>query len=244
MSNTDTLTSFAIILLAAVIHASFQLSISVLTLLSGHTLGRKSAHQRLLRLTGGFILGAVVMTALLLTFTSFVLSVFIPHATPAIVWSASCGALAGVGVSVWLFYYKNIEQGTSLWIPRNFARYLVDRSKASKVTVEAFSLGLTSVISELLFIFAPIIITSLILIRLTPDLQLLGILLYSFVSLLPLFIVGILVGGGHKLSHIQRWRETNKSFLQFASGTGLLVLGAYIYVEKVVIVTIYASGNQ
>lgn len=42
---------------------SFQLSVSVLTLLSGHALGRKTAHARLLRLTGGFIIGAGVMKA-------------------------------------------------------------------------------------------------------------------------------------------------------------------------------------
>ena len=66
MGNFDIYGSFAIILLAALTHASFQLSVSVLTLLSGHALGRKTAHMRLLRLTGGFILGAGVMTVLLI----------------------------------------------------------------------------------------------------------------------------------------------------------------------------------
>lgn len=244
MGNFDTFTSFAIILLAAATHATFQLSISVLTLMSGHALGRKSAHARLLRLTGGFILGAIIMTVLLLTFSAFVLSVFLPATTPALVWAAGCGALFGVGVSVWLFYYKNKEHGTSLWIPRSFANYLGNRSKSSKVTAEAFGLGLTSVIAELLFIFAPIVIASLVLIRLPLDQQLIGIAAYSLVSLLPLLIVGSLIGSGHKLSRIQHWREANKSFLQFAAGTGLLVLGAYIYVEKIVVTTIYALGGQ
>ena len=244
MGNIDTFTSFAIILLAAAIHASFQLSISVLTLLSGHALGRRSARSRLLRLTGGFIIGAGMMTVLLLTFSSFVLSVILPSSTPPILWAIGSGALSGVGVSVWLFYYKNKNQGTSLWIPLGFARYLSDRSKSSKVTAEAFGLGLTSVVAELLFVFAPIIVASLVLIRLDPAQQLLGVLLYGLVSLLPLLLVGLLISAGHKLSHIQRWREANKSFLQFSAGSGLLLLGAYVYVEKVVVTSISAMGGQ
>ena len=244
MGNFDTFTSFAIILLAAAVHATFQLSISVLTLLSGHALGKKTAHHRLQRLVGGFIVGASVMTVLLLSFTAFVLNVFLPDSTPGYVWAISCGALAGVGISVWLFYYNNREYGTSLWIPRGFARYLNDRSKASKAAAETFGLGLTSIVAEVLFIFAPVVIASLVLIRLTPELQMAGIALYGLVSLLPLLLVSALISGGRKLSRIQQWRESNKRFLQFAAGSGLMVLGLYVYVEKIVVATVAAAGGQ
>jgi hypothetical protein len=158
-------------------------------------------------------------------------------------WAISCGAIVGVGISVWLFYYR-ANRGTSLWIPRGFAQFLAERSKHSKSTAETFGLGLTSVFAEALFVFAPITIAALVLVRLTPDLQLLGILLYSTVSLLPLLFVGLLIGGGHKLSYIQRWRESNKGFLQFAAGSGLLILGAYVYVERVIVTTVAATGGQ
>jgi hypothetical protein len=241
MTSFDTFTSFAIVLLAALIHASFQLSISVLTLLSGHALGRKTAHTRLLRLASGFILGATVMTVLLLSTSSFVLNAVLPTTIPVLAWSLCCGAVIGVALSVWFFYYRD-EPGTSLWIPRSLARHLGDRTKATKDAGEAFSLGLTSIISEIIFIFAPILVASLALIHLDPQLQLAGVLLYAFVSLLPLFVVGTLIGGGHKLSGIQRWRESNKHFLQFAAGTGLLVLGAYVYVNQVLVVSVAAAG--
>jgi predicted membrane protein len=243
MGNFDTSSSLAIILLAAVVHASFQLSVSVLTLLSGHALGRNTAHHRLLRLTSGFILGAGVMTILLLSSFAFVLSQLLQTGTPLILWAIVCGAVVGVGISIWLFYYRG-ERGTSLWIPRGFAQYLGSRSKSSKDAAEAFGLGLGSVFAELLFVFAPILIAALVLIRLTPEQQLLGVLLYSIVSLLPLILVGVMIGGGHKLSHIQRWRESNKGFLQFAAGSGLLILGAYVYVERVVVTTVAAMGVQ
>lgn len=243
MVGFDTVTSLAIIILAALVHASFQLSVSVLTLLSGHALGRQTAHRRLLRMTASFIFGAAVMTILLLTSSSYVLDAVLPGVTPMLLWAISCGAVIGVGISVWFFYYRD-EPGTSIWIPRSFARFLDTRSKKTKESAEAFGLGLTSVISELIFVFAPIIIASLVLIRLAPAWQLVGILLYGMISLLPLIIVGMLIGGGHKLSHIQRWRESNKRFLQFAAGSGLFILGFYVYVNQVFVLSISAAGVQ
>ena len=46
----DYITSFIMIALAATIHASFQLSISTLTLMSGHSLGTQQSHQKLVSL--------------------------------------------------------------------------------------------------------------------------------------------------------------------------------------------------
>lgn len=243
MDSFDTAASLAIVLLAALVHASFQLSISVLTLLSGHALGAKTAHHRLVRLQGGFIFGAGVMTVLLVSAAAFLLSVLVGTDTPRLLWAALCGAAVGVAVSVWLFYYRN-ERGTSLWIPRGFAYFLHDRAKATKSTGEAFGLGLTSVFSELLFTFAPVMIAALLLIHLRPELQLLGLLGYSGIVLLPLLIVGLLIGSGRKLSHIQQWREQNKYFLQFAAGSGLLVLACYVYVVQVFSVGVLAVGGQ
>ena len=236
------ISSFAIIAFAALIHASFQLSVSMLTLLSGHAIGSKTAHAKLVRLTSGFSLGVAVMTLLLLTFTAFVLQHSFGNQVPLLAWAVACGLLIGLGVAVWIFYYRR-EKGTSLWLPRGLARYLSDRTKSTKQSAEAFSLGLTSVIAELLFIFAPVVIAALVLIQLDPMMQLVGVGLYTIISLLSLLVVGALVGSGHKLSHIQKWREDNKNFLQFVAGGGLLVLGFYIYVEQIVTATAMAHGG-
>lgn len=236
------ISSLAIIAFAALIHASFQLSVSMLTLLSGHAIGSKTAHAKLIRLTGGFSFGVAVMTLLLLTSTAFVFQRIFNDTIPLIAWAVSCGILMGLGIAVWIFYYRR-ENGTSLWIPRGFARFLSDRTKSTKQSAEAFSLGLTSVLAELLFIFAPIVIAALILIQLSPTLQLIGIAIYTVISLLSLLVVGALVGSGHKLSHIQKWREENKHFLQFAGGGGLLVLGFYVYVDQIITVTAVAHGG-
>lgn len=225
--------SLVIITLAALIHASFQLSVSVLTLLSGHAIGAKHSQTRVQRLTFGFVTGVAVMTILALSFVSLVFLHLFGNNAPQLVWAIACGLLIGVGLAVWIFYYRR-EKGTSLWIPRSFARHLSDRSKATKSSTEAFSLGLTSVISELLFISAPLIISALVLIQLPGHWQLIGIGIYAVISLLTLLTVWVLIGSGHKLSSIQKWRESNKHFLQFAAGGALTVLGFFVYVTKLV----------
>ncbi len=228
----DIASSLAVVALAALIHASFQLSVSVLTLLSGHAIGAKKSQARILRLTFGYITGAAVMTLLLLSFVSLLfLHLFGSH-TPLIVWAIVCGLVLGIGIAVWLFYYRK-EQGTKLWIPRSFARHLTERSKATHYSSEAFSLGLTSVISELLFVIPSMAISALVLLELPAEWQLIGIAIYTLISLMGLLIVWALVGGGTSLSVIQKWRETNKRFLQFAGGSALVALGFFVYVSKI-----------
>lgn len=229
----DIPSSLAIVALAALIHASFQLSVSVLTLLGGHAIGAKRSPANVLRMITAFVAGSGVMTVLLLSFTSLILLHLFRGYTPMVAWASACGLLVGIGIAVWSFYYRR-ERGTSLWVPRSFARYLSERTKATQHSSEAFGLGLSSVIGELLFIAAPIIISSLVLIQLPSDWQLVGIGLYTIVSLLSLGIVWMLIGSGHRLSSIQKWRESNKYFLQFVAGSGLIILGLFVYVSTVV----------
>ena len=228
----DIVSSLAIVTLAALVHASFQLSVSVLTLLSGHAIGAKHSQARLLRLTFGFVGGVGVMTLLALSFISLIFLHLFGTEAPLFVWAIICGLLVGVGLAVWFFYYRR-EKGTSLWIPRAFATHLVDRSKATKSAAESFSLGLTSVVGESLFIIAPMAVSALVLVQLPGHWQLVGILIYSVVSLLTLGSVWVLIGSGHKLSAIQKWREDNKRFLQFAAGGALIILGLFVYVCKI-----------
>ena len=240
----DIFGSLAIVAFAGLIHASFQLSVSMLSLMSGHAIGAKRSHTKLMRLIGGFIFGAGVMTMLLISFAALVLlHIFGDKSAPELAWVVSCGLLLGVGVAVWLFYYRH-QSGTTLWIPRGAAAYLSERTKVTKRSAEAFGLGLTSVASELLFIIAPVAVSALVIIHLPPLWQLAGIGIYTAISLLSLLIVSVLVGSGHKLSTIQKWREKNKSFLQFCAGAGLLTLGFYLYVNQVLAMNAVSMGGM
>ena len=233
----DIIGSLSIITFAALIHASFQLSISVLTLLSGHAIGTKKSHSKLMRMTTSFVIGAGVMTLLLLSFISLVCLNTFRTEIPTIIWAIGSGLLFGVAASVWLFYYRK-EKGTTLWLPRSVAEYLTTRTKKTKLSAEAFGLGLSSVIGELLFLIAPLLVSALVLIQLPPLWQLAGIAIYSVISLSSLIVVWMLIGSGHALSRIQLWRETNKGFLQFAAGAGLILLGLFVYVNEVLVTAV------
>lgn len=233
--------TFIIITIAALIQASFQLSVSSLTLMSGHALGKKTAHMRLVGLCFSLIAGVFVMTVLLLTFAGMIFATLLPAATPLPVWAMVCGLALGVGVSVWLFYFRR-QKGTVLWIPRPFARYITDRAKATKNPAEAFGLGLSSVVGEIIFVIAPIIISALLIIRLDTPLQLLAVVLYSLIAVIPTLIVTIVIGGGRSISRVQKWREDHKKFLQFVAGSLLVLLGIYLYVDTVSIALALNGG--
>lgn len=229
----DTLTSLAIVGFAALIHASFQLSVSVLTLLSSHAIGAQKSQHRVKRLTTSFMFGAGVMTLLLLSFVSLIFLHIFGTNVPLLVWALVCGLVLGIGIAVWLFYYRRGSKGTELWIPRSFADFLNTRSKKTHQSAEAFSLGVTSVLAELIFIVPTLAIAALVLLGLPSMWQLVGIALYTSISLLGLLIVWSLISRGNSLAPIQKWRIENKGFLQFSSGSALIVLGFFVYVSKI-----------
>lgn len=229
----DITVSLSIIALAAFIHSSFQLSVSVLTLLSGHTIGAKKSHAKLVKLTTSFILGVGTMTVLLLSTISLLLLQLFGPKPPQIVWASGCGLLVGLAFLVLLFYFRQ-EKGTTLWVPRSIAHYLTERTKATKLSAEAFGLGLSSVFGELLFIIAPLIISALVLIQLEPTWQLIGLSMYAIISLLTLIIIWVIVCKKHNISKVQRWREANKNFIQFISGTSLIILCFFVYAYEII----------
>jgi hypothetical protein len=184
-------------------------------------------------MTASFVIGAGVMTVLLLSFLSLLTINSFGGNVPKLIWALSCILAAVVALYVWLFYYRR-DNGTSLWIPRGLATYLTNRTKSTTLSAEAFGLGLSSVIGEIIFIIAPLFISALALIQLPAIWQLLGIGIYAFISMLPLITVWALIGGGHKLSQIQKWRESNKNFLQFAAGAGLIILAIFVYVSEII----------
>lgn len=225
--------SLAVIIFAALIHACFQLSVSVLTLLSANVIASKKSHAKLLGVASSFVFGAGFMTLLLLALATLIFTILYDNEAPLLVWAGACGLLIGVGISVWLFYFRR-EKGTTLWVPRGVAKYLSERTKAVTLNAEAFGLGLSSITAETLFIIAPIVISALAIIGLPPMWQLIGLSTYVVVSITSLLIVSIAIGGGHSLGKIQKWRENNKHFLQFTAGAGLIILSIFIYVNEIV----------
>ncbi len=222
-----------IIAFAGLLHASFQLGVGLLTLLSGHSLGSRRSFARLMRLNIAYVCGASLVTLLLFAGLSYVALLTLAEIMPA-AWLVVAFLNIAIGGSVIAFYYRR-GKGTGLWIPRPMADYLQDRTKKTKRSAEAFTLGAGSVLAEIPFLIAPVSVAVLAVIAepTHTNLQLGSFFLYCLIGLLPLIAIVLMVRAGHKISTIQQWRENNKLFLQYSAGAGLVILGVYVLVEKV-----------
>ncbi len=228
-------TGLLLVAFLAVLHASFQVATSVLTLLSGHSFVRSKAHRRLSSLNLAYIAGVFLATSLLIAGLTSAFVLWLPYDLINSLWLLLIGVAVTIGFMTMLFYYRD-GKGTKLWIPRVFARYLESRAKSTKNVIEAATLGIVSVFAELPFTAVLIVTTALVLANsVTLDDHLLIIGLYTLVAVLPLIVIASLLSAGHKLSHIQRWRESNKQFLQFASGAGLLAVAIFIWINYILL---------
>lgn len=218
----------SILIGSAVLHASFQVAISVLTSLSARHLGFNSSHTTLLKLTTSYMWGVAAAIVALLLSTTYLLS--LPQLSTSLLWAIVAGYSAAIGVVVLLFYYRS-GKGTALWLPREIATFLQKRVGKTNSMPESFALGLMTVVAELPFVIAPLAIAAMLLRGPSTVWHIVTIAAYTLITLLPLLYMITLVGGGIKLSRIQKWRETNKGFLQFAAGSGLIVVAGYVFVS-------------
>lgn len=209
-------------------HASFQLGVSVLTLLSSHVIGSAKSHTALLRLDSGYLLGVIVATfATFLSVSSVVDGLAISN--PLNVWLGLACISSAMGLLIVAFYYRRAK-GTTLWVPRLFAQYLSTRTKKTKSSIEAFVLGLATVVAELPFTLITFVLAAFLVRQQSDSAQLVAAGLYTLLVCLPLLVVAGLITSGHKISTIQKWREENKTFLQWSSGVTLVLIGVYLVV--------------
>lgn len=229
-----TISTLALIIFAAILHASFQLGASLLTLLSGHSLGKQRSKQHLASLNLSYIGGVFLASLLLLASLSYAATLMPDTLTVSTtLWTIVAFLNIVIGVCVMLFYFRR-RSGTQLWLPRIMAKYLTERTKKTKSSAEAFSLGIGSVIGELAFLIAPLSLMALVLVQKTPYAQVGGLVLYIVIATLPLLVVNAMINFGQPVSTIQRWRERYKYFLQYVAGSGLVIIGAYAFVNYVI----------
>ena len=212
---------------AVFVHACFQLSVSVLTRLSSHTIGAGKSQRRLLVLSLCYIVGVIVATSAATLGVAAKLTWIATFGGEWPVWLVT-GLLPLIGILTILFYYRR-DRGTKLWLPRPFIDYLMGRAKKTHSGIEAGMLGAATVVGELPFLLAPIGIVGLWISLFAPIEQWGSLsLLYAFVVSLPLVFLALYISSGHKISAVQNWRERNKTFLQWTSGIALILLDVYI----------------
>lgn len=223
----------ATISFAALLHASFQLGVSLLLMIGSHSIGAKRAPAKTIRLVLSYVLGVAISTTIIFASFGYAASLLFELITPLYGWIITASACVAIGGSVMLFYFRK-SGGTQLWLPRQFADYLGKQAKKATRVEEAFTLGVMSVLIELIFIAGPISVAILSAISLPAWGQAAGLALYVSLACLPLIILALRISNRGKISSLQRWREQNKRFLQYAAGSGLVVLGLYVFITEVV----------
>lgn len=225
LSTLATSPFFLIMCGAVFVHACFQLSVSVLTLLSSHTIGRRLPNNRLLTLSFWYILGVVVTITLLQLGIIAILRLVMAH-DGTFATAIPLGIAPLVAIVTVLFYYRR-GRGTRLWLPRPAADYITTRAKRTRSSVEAFALGVTTAITELPFALAPLAIVAFIFQGMSADSWLQLAIGYALAVCVPLIFVAFYISSGHKVSSVQRWREDAKEFLRWTSASMLVLLTIY-----------------
>lgn len=224
------ITAFIFIIITAGIHASLQLNASLLTLLGTGALARRASHKKLLRFSSAFIAGTITSNTLFLAFATLIITTLFTTPVAPVLWFTLALFLVACGLSVLFFYFRR-DKGTTLWIPRKFAKHISSHARSCESSIEAFSLGVISGVAELPFALALLFTAGTFITYLPTDLTISAVFVYTGVAALPIVAMLASVGGGKSFAIIQRWRTTHKRFLQSITGLSCILLGVYIIVE-------------
>jgi len=228
----DMVIPFAEVFLAALIHASMQLSLGALLLLYHASLG-KHIKKKTRSLVDSYIAGIGTMVFLGLGAVAFIMDRYFSEPLYPEELMIVIGMLVALAIAVWAIYYRR-GRSTELWLPRTVARFVDRRAKGTDSNTEAFSLGMLTSLAEMPFTLVLIIVASNSLMSLEPLEQLIALVLYVVISIIPPIVLRFAIRQGKTVVDIQRWRVKYKTFLRVLTGAGFLILGIFIFAFEVI----------
>lgn len=231
-TNTLMMAIWLPIVVAAIIQASFSLSLSVLTLLSGASLANRQPRRGHGALVASYVLGSMVVTAALFVLLAWLFRAIDYWSGDNVTLLVLISALMTAGFAVLLFYYRYDPKGTRLWLPRRFAKRLYAVTKQTHSNRGSFLLGGTAVLLELVFIIFPLMIAAYLAMGLDGSAYYSAMIVYTLLATSPLIILALLYARGRKIATIQRWRERNKRFLQLSAGIVMITLSIFLLVYE------------
>lgn len=223
----DVVIPVSTILLAALVHATLQISLGCLLLLY-HASKGKHVRKKTRHLVGSYISGIGIMSFLGVCAMCYVVT-NLWHGPLGKEWLLIIvGILSILTFGMWLFYYR-WGKGSELWIPRVVANFIDRRAKATANNTEAFSLGILTCFAELPFSLILFVVAANSVLELPGYLQLLLVACYSLLTVLPMLIMCFAFKKGRTVVEVQKWRVKHKNFLRIIAGVGFLVLAIFIF---------------
>lgn len=219
--------NIAIILLAGVTQATLQLSFGALILLFHASIG-KHRRRKTNILAKSYIVGTAAISFLSVGAVAFILGVLFDgnfdakHALMVLV-----GILFVSSIVMWRFYFRKGSR-TELWLPRSFAKFIGKRARETDDAIEAFSLGILSSFAEAPISLSLYVVAAYGILSLSGFWQIVGLLLYTALTILPLVILKTRIRNGNNVVEIQKWRVSNKAFLKHFSGWGFITLAVTV----------------
>ncbi len=220
-----------IIFLAGVVHASLQCDLGALLLLYHASLG-KHIKQKTRKLVSSYILGSALLICLILSTIIFLITTFAESSLSLSCLIVIAGVLFILALLIWFFYYKN-RRTTQLWLPQSVARHISNRAKFTENNIEAFSLGMLTAFAEMPFSFVLMLAAADSIALLPLKYQIVCVVAYTIIAILPLFILRISVKRGSTVVDIQKWRVRNKNFFKALSGFLFLTLAVFIVAFRI-----------
>ncbi len=221
------------VFLAAVVHASLQLQLGSLLLLYHASLG-KHVRAKTKHLVESYIAGLGTLIMLILAAGCFVMDRYFGSALYPEELMIVILMLLALAILTWVFYYRR-GRSTELWLPRTVARYIDRRAKQTDSNTEAFSLGLLTSLAEMPFTLVLFCVAANGILLLSDGYQLLALVIYVVIAILPAVILRIAVKRGQTVAEIQRWRVKHKTFFRVISGAGFLVLAIFLLAFEVIV---------
>lgn len=228
--------SLGLTLTVAIFIASLNLSLNSLTLMSGRALSHQVAARKLQKLITNFWLGnlaafflTLASLILIISQSNLVLSYYDHFLVQLNTWSLVLILLIS---QILIMAFLKILQSTSInpWTPSAVRDFMRQRCLKTDSSVEALSLGITSVLLNLGLMLLPLTILSLDF--LSQRLRLYPIIGFSLLISLPHLLIKFLISRRIKISQINRFLIEKANFLQVLSFLSLLVLGIMIIIYQ------------
>lgn len=220
------LVQFCTIFLSAIVHATLQLGLGALLLLYHASLG-KHIKKKTKQLVSNFILGTILLIILIVATSAFIIGTITSSSLPTEALAVIVGILLMLAIIIWFFYYRS-RRSTELWLPKSVARYISNRAKLTESNTEAFSLGMLSSLAEMPFSMILMIIAGNAILGLPVEWQIIAVIFYALVAVLPLFILRFSIRQGNTVVDVQKWRMKNKDFLKIMTGVGFMTLAIFM----------------
>lgn len=222
---------FSEVFLAAVIHATLQLSLGALLLLYHASLG-KHVRKKTRFLVDSYISGMGMLVFLGVAATIFILDRYFEKPLYIEELIIVVGMLVALAIAAWFFYYRR-GKSTELWLPRSVARFIDKRAKTTNSNTEAFSLGVLTSLAEMPFTIVLFVVAANSILVLPHLYQILAVAMYTVITITPPVALRLAIRKGQTVVDIQRWRVKHKMFFRLLTGIGFLALGFFLFTFEV-----------